>query len=424
MPLGFDETRLWRSSLAVSGDGYDDERERLRVAYLAFRDRAKFIAGDIPLELREYTVHDITHLDALWEIADLVAGPDVRLSPTEAFVLGGAFLVHDLGMGLAAWPGGLDQLRQESQWPDIVSLALRDELGRPATADEVAHPSDEIVKFAMESILRERHAYCASRLPLTHWSTADRSSEYYLIDNNELRSTYGELIGELAASHWWSIDQVGEHFQGPDLGAPVSFPSEWTVDRLKLACLVRLADAGHLDARRAPPFLRVIRRPSGVSDLHWAFQERMHRPQVDGDRLVYTASPAFSASDAGAWWVCHDSLRMVDQELRGVDDLLADKGRQRFQAAGVKGVDNPRRLSAFVPADGWTPVDAQITVSNVGLLARRLGGESLYGESPQVGLRELIQNARDASQAVEIALGVKPSAIEVALREETMAAGG
>jgi hypothetical protein len=50
-----------------------------------------------------YTVHDLTHADALWETASLVTGPDVELNPAEGFVLGAAFLFHDAAMGLAAY---------------------------------------------------------------------------------------------------------------------------------------------------------------------------------------------------------------------------------------------------------------------------------------------------------------------------------
>jgi len=50
------------------------------------------LAGDIHRDLPDLTVHDITHLDALWEMADLVAGPDYPLNPLEAFALGAVFL--------------------------------------------------------------------------------------------------------------------------------------------------------------------------------------------------------------------------------------------------------------------------------------------------------------------------------------------
>lgn len=79
-----------------------------------------------------------------------------------------------------------------------------------------------------------------------------------------------------------------------------------------------------------------------------------------------------------------------------------DLGRKRFAASGVKGVENPERLSEFVPTQGWHPVDAQVRVGHVASLVTRLGGEQLYGDDESVPLRELIQNAADAVRARRI----------------------
>jgi hypothetical protein len=113
LDLGFMMTRLWRSSLAPqTGDlTQGGARERFRNVFLKFRDRAATLTGEIARDMPEFTVHDITHLDALWEMADKIAGEHISLTPAEAFVLGGAFLVHDAGMGLAAYPEGREGLR-------------------------------------------------------------------------------------------------------------------------------------------------------------------------------------------------------------------------------------------------------------------------------------------------------------------------
>jgi hypothetical protein len=61
------------------------------------------LAGEISQDLKHFTVHDITHIDALWQTADLIVGDDYPFTPTEAFVLGEAFLLHDLGLALASY---------------------------------------------------------------------------------------------------------------------------------------------------------------------------------------------------------------------------------------------------------------------------------------------------------------------------------
>ncbi|MGK3981491.1 hypothetical protein WMF37_11725 [Sorangium sp. So ce291] len=395
----FRENRLWKRTLAVQSDGdaFAASRESLRQAFLHFRERAALLAADIVRDLPEFTVHDISHLDALWEMADLIMGPEVHITPAEAFVLGGAFLLHDIGMGLSAYPGGLQQLRQDKGWSDVVATILRRTLGRIPTVSELNSPPLDVEREAVAETLRNAHARHADRLALACWKNRE-GAEFYLIDRPELRDCYGAIVGRIAYSHWWSVADLREKF-ATTLGAPVGYPQTWTVDPLKLACILRSADASHLDARRAPAFLRAVRKPSGVADAHWKFQEKLHQPQIENQRLVYTTGSPFLLPDAPAWWLCLETLQMVDRELRHVDALLADTRRQRLEARAVAGIEDPVRLTQFIPTEGWTPVDARIRVSDVPSLVERLGGEQLYGRDPTIPLRELVQNACDAVRA-------------------------
>src|SRR3546814_7539072 len=81
----------------------------------------------------------------------------------------------------------------------------------------------------------------------------------------------------------WSSDVCSS-----DLGA-LPQRTRNVIDKVKLACLLRVADAIHLDSRRSPRFIRTITNPTGVSALHWAFQERIARPHLELDAVVFTA---------------------------------------------------------------------------------------------------------------------------------------
>lgn len=395
----FTDTNLWKKSLSQSNsDDENNPQEKLRSAFLKFRERAGQIAGEINRDLPEYTVHDITHLDALWEMADLIAGEDFYITPTEAFVLGGGFLIHDLGNGLAAYPEGIDTLRSNQLWNDTVTALLKKKLGRYPTTEELQNPENEIEREAIGVVLRNLHAKHAERLALVSWKDREIDEEYHLIEDTDLRRTYGQVIGKIAHSHWWNVDRLASEFPAI-LGAPTGYPREWTVDPLKVACLLRTADASHLDTRRAPGFLRALRKPSDYSRQHWVFQEHLQQPRLESGRLVYSSGRAFPVEDANAWWICFDTLKMVDNELQQVDALLADTNRNRLVAKGVAGVDNPMRLFKWIPAENWLPVDTHIKVGNVASLVRSLGGEQLYGRDKLVPLRELIQNASDAIRA-------------------------
>jgi hypothetical protein len=126
------------------------------------------------------------------------------------------------------------------------------------------------------------------------------------------------------------------------------------------------------------------------------------QPRLEEDALVFTAGSAFPIDEVEAWWLCFDSLRLLDDELHKVDALLADLARPRLRARRVAGIENPARLQQYIKTSGWTPVDTRIRVSEVASLVKRLGGEQLYGADPTVPLRELIQNAADAVRARRI----------------------
>ena len=277
-------------------------------------------------------------------MADLIAGPDYAITPTEAFVLGGAFLCHDLAMSLGAYPDGLATLRGDSRWSDTVAGRLRERLGRSPSKSELKEPPPDILEAATQELLRLRHAEQAEQLPTTRWTAHRSADSYYLIDDPDLRSAFGSMIGRVAHSHWWPVTELARKCRHVR-GAPGGFPNSWTIDELKVAALLRTADAGHLDERSAPGFLMAIRKPPPDSAAHWSFQGKLGQPQLIDDRLLYTSTESFEVHEAPAWWLCWDSLRTVDRELREVDALLADSQRPRFQARSVARVEIPERLA-------------------------------------------------------------------------------
>lgn len=397
-------TRLWQRTLAKGGqeDPAAAARERLRAGFLRFRERAALIVAEIHRELPELTVHDISHLDALWEMADIVVGQNDFLNPAEGFVFGGAVLLHDAGMALAAYPGGVAELMKDSLWADNVAREFQQLNGRNPNKNEIEDPPEAIRLRVLASCLRALHAKRAEQLPNITWTASGSGAPQYLIEDTEIRQSFGRIIGLVAHSHWWPIHRLESEFVRP-LGSPYWCPREWQVDSLKVACLLRVADAAHLDARRAPTLLRALRKPSSSSDEHWKFQERLQKPYLADDALAFSSGLAFRLSDAPAWWLCLESLSTVDKELRNVDRLLADKHLPRLAAKRVAGIESPERLLHYVPTDGWSPVDAFVHVSDVPRLVRTLGGKELYGNDRTIALRELIQNGADAVRARRMA---------------------
>lgn len=95
-----------------------------------------------------------------------------------------------------------------------------------------------------------------------------------MIEDPDLRLALGPVLGRIAHSHWWPVSRLGSEF-GTPVGALPDCPTEWTIDPLKIAVLLRTADAAHLEARRAPGILHALRRPEAFSRKHWVFQEHL-----------------------------------------------------------------------------------------------------------------------------------------------------
>jgi hypothetical protein len=394
----FRHTRLFKDGLAARDDDarhVADKREELRQGYLVTRANAGLLADQIPQDLHGFTLHDEHHVDALWELASDIAGPDIVLTPTETFAFGVAAAIHDLGLAVAAYPRGLKDIQGLPEWRDAAASLLRARLGRVPSTQELQDPPADVAQAATDAVLRQLHGERARDLGQLSWKNDGQS--LFLIESEILRGSYGWLVGQIAASHNWPLEDVRHTFD--EENAPAGYPGAWTVNARKVACLLRAADAAHLDARRAPRLLQAVRQPTGVAADHWRFQSKMHRPAVVDERMRFTSGSPFKKDEAPAWWVGLEMLRVVDDELRAIDALFLHLGLPRFAAKGVLGAEDPQRMATYVRTEGWTPVDITIRVSDVARLVERLGGSRLYGDDEGAPLRELIQNGQDAIKA-------------------------
>jgi len=318
------------------------------------------------------------------------------MTPAEGYVFGAAVLLHDAAMCLAAFPRGLADISGTSEWKDTVAMQFSEQRGSQGPAAEISNPPKDIIERTVPIVLRLLHAKQAEELPRRKWVSASADTEY-LIENEELRDFYGHVIGKIARSHGEPMSWLRSEF-GARLG-PLASHDGGEVNGLKLACLLRAADAAQIDARRAPRFEKTILKPKGVSDLHWTFQGKLAKPRLEHDALVYTAGSPFSLAEADAWWLCFDAIQVADRELHDIDVALEDRSEHRFKARRVLGAQSPKDLAREIRTEGWHPIDAQLKVSNVPHLVKMFGGEHLYGDDSAVAIRELVQNAADAIRA-------------------------
>jgi hypothetical protein len=265
-------------------------------------------------------------------------------------------------------------------------------------------------------VLRYLHAEQAHTLARLDWAVPG-GPKLPLLQDVDLREYYADLIGEIAASHHWPSHRVAEVFHDRRvLAAAFLQPADWEVDTLKLAFLLRTADAAHIDALRAPWFLFALRRPQGVSEDHWRFQAKLGQPTrtLEGE-LRITSGSQFSHAERKAWWLAYDTACMIDRELRDAHALMRDEGRPCFAATCVLGVESPEAFARHVRVRDWEPVNVAPKISDVPKVIAALGGSKLYGDEPRFALRELLQNALDAVRALRALryLGATEGEVEV-----------
>lgn len=389
----YEDTGIWLRSLGdVSDSRHDAQRERLRTAYRAFWDNATVLSREIQRDAPNLTLHDEAHFDALWSAADQIAGPELMLTPLEVFVLGGAILLHDNANSLAAFPGGLEALRHTPEWQD----ALVDWTGNSGSEPDLDALSPEALSAVLFEVLRSLHAERALTLAGLSFKNGERT--VHLIEDDQLRTHLGDIMGLVAASHHWDVATLGTRL--PSIrGALGGMPQTWTVRPILLACLLRCADATQLDQQRAPDFLYAMLRLRGVSESHWRAQNRLATPVIapdDPTALIFSSTIPFGPGDSDAWWIAHDAIQVANRELQSSNALLRDQRLPHFAVNRVEGALSPSALSRFVAVNGWRPVQAEIKISQIGKVVEMFGGEELYGHDPSVALRELIQNAADA----------------------------
>ena len=380
---------LWQRALPAGSE--NDGVLRLVASLRIVRKRVEQLSARIAESLPGLTIHDISHLDALWDVAITVAGPRYPFNPLEAYVFGASVLLHDAGLCFEAYSGGKDAVRDTVEWRDAYARLSR-----------LTGSSPNVKREADLEAPRTLHASQAARLATHPWDIED--SEFYLIDDRDLRENYGALIGNIASSHHWDLEMVESRFRIPRPAAAF-LDADWVVDSLKVACLLRVADAGHMDGTRAPSFLLRVLQMNSVSRTHWESQNMLGRLQASADdptQLVVASTRPFRRTESAAWWVAFDLIGVFDRELRRSNALLgasSHEPRRAFASKSVAGAGQVKELIHYVQPDGWEPTDSTVHVSDVANLVATLGGEQLYGKDADrlnVALRELIQNATDA----------------------------
>lgn len=86
----FEKSNLWQLTLGLADN---EDIARLRNSYFDFRRKIEPLVKNIEFEIPGLTIHDISHIDSLWEVADQIIGERPYLNPIESYILGGGIPV-------------------------------------------------------------------------------------------------------------------------------------------------------------------------------------------------------------------------------------------------------------------------------------------------------------------------------------------
>ena len=398
-PTVITNSPLWRR--IIGKPEYVDALLRIRFA-------ASLLASTVSTLLPEYTDHSVRHMDQLWNVAAqvLTRAEMDSLNSGEAFLLGAAFYLHDLGMALPATNAGKDKIRATEDYQAAYRRFTRLSPGTNTKVDELA----------IREATRELHAQRALELVTRPLPGLDR----YLIEDSDFRDRWAHTVGQIAESHHWPLEQI-ERSLGARKAAPG--PDRESIDLAYVACVLRIIDFAHINRERALGMERDLRSeiPEN-SSLHWDAQASVTGPERDSDLLVFGCTKPLEKVDA--WWLFYDLASGLDAEIRSVDEYLRNRSisGNRFSLKGVKGVENPASFNQFVRLPATVlPIDIRVQPNSMERVVDLLGGAHIYGVDKSAPIRELIQNARDAIElrrCLEIAEGYTPTVGEITVSLE------
>lgn len=371
--MEFQKTKLWSRI---------EENQELSQSILDIRTNCILLGETIKNLIPGFTDHSITHMDALWSMADSVfTDSEILLFTTgETFILGSSFYFHDLGMSLGATKEGVDKLRGSEKYSSYKSRLV-----------DVFHLNLEQADIiALQLTSRELHAETALKLCSNKVPGLDK----YIIEKESIRSSWANYIGEVSASHHWSINEIEQK-----LGTRGQIPSpiKDTIDLAFIACALRIIDYSHINSERANYLERLLRlNIDEESLLHWKAQENIDGPSRFENRLKYVSNKPIE--DVEAWWLFYDMVSGLDKEIVEVSEYLETKrwSQKRFSLEGVYHVKTPKNFSSLVRTKNFEPIDIRFKPDSIERLVEILGGKTLYGNDQFAPLRELLQNSRDA----------------------------
>lgn len=340
-----------------------------------FREQVLPVLDRIVDLFPEYTPHNSLHIDNLMWLKQLVLEPVVlpKLSRLEKFILDAAILSHDWGMAVTTDEQVKVVTSRDAglaDGPYLIQQFLAD-LGR--TDADMPKLAEEENRSDWAEYVRRTH----------HLRSGQRIRQWFGPSNQDL----GEAVALVAEGHGLEFREIENErlFQ-----VERSVYGE-NVNIQALAIYLRLIDLLDICKNRTPyEMWRFVKPKNKRSALEWRKHAALRPPirrKNPPDWLQIEAEPV----DAETLGELHDLREWCLEEFDRGQRLLKRGSPSEYH------YDLERIEFTIRPRNGLHSVPVRFTFDHLRTL--ELLGDELYGYDPYVFLRELVQNALDASKA-------------------------
>ena len=348
----------------------------------------------------EFTLHDGDHLFRVLNLMELILGEEnfKNLSIPELMLLIISAFFHDIGMA----PDERDIQAWKKVW-DIDPIFI--------DADEEIE-SNKFNRFY--SARPEQQEVIKRQLSQGKTSTVDTIKGYLITEY--IRQTHSDRAREIIEQHWNEKIRFRDNDLTVELAQICYSHNEDALTLLDLeinyvcgqgivACLpllgviLRLADILDFDGKRTPSILfshLYVRHPVSLSE--WNKHRAVEAWEITPDLIQYNAKCSHPAIEASI----HEFCDLIDRELSVcnniasiLNDFNKNRGRQLFLKFPFKvNREKIRTQKSIQDKPLYIYRETKFNLSKKQVIDL-LMGTKLYG-SPEVALRELLQNSIDA----------------------------
>lgn len=348
----------------------------------------------------EYTLHDISHVNAMLKITDWLIPESTRkiMTPAEWLMLTLAIYFHDLGMVVTKQEFNN---RNKTNFPQYKQKFLE---GLDSN-DRIKYSSDD--HFIYQEFVREHHAK-----RVRTWIEGTNIKE--LGEAADVIAEIQEMLKPLDKLFKKDLALICESHHLDDLDDFTKYRtsicygpnSEEKVNLNYIAIILRIADLLHITSDRTPSIsMKMFNVTNTISIIEWKKQQavravvpqlrRNEEGNVDNnlEKNTIEITALFDGPDtAEAYFGLSAYLKYVQSELSRCKSIVSKSKRKE----GTTNYNFPweRINEEQITATGFETKKFQFVLDQENIL-QLLVGHTLYNDSSVV-IRELVQNAIDA----------------------------